>query len=100
MFPLTIAKKNTNMWDAVSHAQPLSTMLSCLATGDTFEQPYKIHVRALINNSHNKTKKCTIQNYIFYTQFIITPTYFDLFLIIFRELLNINKAYTTTWKDH
>jgi len=53
-----------------------------------------IHVLALINISLNKTNKfINVKNYIFYAQYLITAKCFDLPLIAFRELLNINKAY-------
>ena len=35
----------------------------------------------------------------FYKQTITTPDMFRSILIIFRELLNINKAYTAIWMN-
>jgi hypothetical protein len=38
-----------------------------------------IHIRALINISHNKTKNALILKLCFYTQFVITPICLDLY---------------------
>jgi len=35
-----------------------------------------------------------------YTQSVRTPSFFFIYLEIFRELLNINKAYIKTWLDY
>jgi hypothetical protein len=50
-----------------------------------------ILVRALINNSHNKTNKCTNVKIIFLHTIIRNSDTFRLILIIFRELLSVNK---------
>jgi hypothetical protein len=56
-----------------------------------------IHVLALTNNSHNKTNKCTNVKIIFYLHTICHNS--DMFrhvLVIFRELLNIDKTHIKT----
>ena len=52
-----------------------------------------IHVRALINISHNKTNKCTEVKIIFLHTFHQNSDMFRSIVIIFRELLNINTVY-------
>jgi hypothetical protein len=51
-----------------------------------------IHVGAFMNNSHNKTKKCTNVKIIFLHPVCHNFNMFQTILIILRKLLNPNKA--------
>ena len=55
------------------------------------------HVHVLINNSYNKTNKCTNVKIIFVHTIYYNSDMFQSLLIIFRELLNINKVHIKTW---
>jgi len=59
-----------------------------------------IQVHALINNSYNKTNKCTNVKIIFLHTIYHYSNMFQSILIIFMELLNISKAYLKTWVDY
>jgi hypothetical protein len=55
-----------------------------------------IHASAFINNSHNKTKKCTNVKIIFLHPICHNFDMFQSILIILSMLLNLNKAYIKT----
>jgi hypothetical protein len=59
-----------------------------------------IHGHAFINNSYDKSKQCTNDQITFLNKICHDSDMFQVILIIFRELLNINKAYIKTWMDY
>jgi len=55
-----------------------------------------IHVHAIINNSYNKTNKCAEVKIIFLHAIHQNSDMFLSIVVIFREVLNINKLYIKT----
>jgi hypothetical protein len=59
-----------------------------------------VHVCALGNKAYTKSKKCTnVKNYILHTIYQKSEMFWSI-LIIFRELLNINKTDIKSWMDY
>jgi len=63
--------------------------------GNFFESLNVIHVRALINKSHTRSNECTNVKLYFYTQFVITVTWFSLSCSFSGSYL----TYIKTWMD-
>ena len=56
-----------------------------------------LNVLALINNSYHKSNKCTNFKIVFLHKIHHNSNVFQSILIIFKELLDINKACMKTW---
>ena len=85
--PLCVNSRMRMPWLALSHG----------AAGKKYIQRIFVHilkfilVRALINNSHNKTNKCTNVKITFLHTIIRNSDTFRPILITFREFLSVNK---------